>query len=178
MRIAFTGSHRTGKTTLAELLTEHLTDYEFKSEPYIQLEEQGYEFSEIPEAEDYIEQFNLSVKQIRNSAEDAIFDRCPLDLLAYIHTLEPHRNISEYWKEMSNALSEIDLLIFVPIETPDVISCQKCDLPDLRHRVNDILLEWIDDDLNCEVLAVKGTPANRKKQVLNKIRELKDKNNL
>jgi GTPase SAR1 family protein len=30
MRIAITGAHRVGKTTLAEKLQEYLTDYEYK----------------------------------------------------------------------------------------------------------------------------------------------------
>lgn len=40
MRIAFTGSHRVGKTTLAEEIAESLPDYEFINEGYLQLEEE------------------------------------------------------------------------------------------------------------------------------------------
>lgn len=82
MRVAFTGAHRVGKTTLAEEITDNLSNYDFKNEPYLELEETGYLFSEIPTLDDYIEQFNYSVKQIENSENDVIFDRCPLDILA------------------------------------------------------------------------------------------------
>lgn len=79
MRIAFTGSHRVGKTTLAEEIADSLPDYEFIIEPYLQLEEEGYLFSEVPTLDDYIEQFNFSVEQLQNSVDNVIFDRCPLD---------------------------------------------------------------------------------------------------
>lgn len=171
MRIAFTGSHRVGKTTLAEEIAESLPDYEFINEPYLQLEEEGYLFSEIPTLEDYMEQFNFSVEQLQNSDDNVIFDRCPLDLLAYIYAISKRKNISTLYEEMTTAIAEIDLLVFVPIEKVDLISCQESDLPNLRHEVNDILEDWIGDFSN-EILEVSGTLENRKKQVLDKILDL------
>lgn len=168
MRIAFTGSHRVGKTTLAEEIAESLPNYEFINEPYLQLEEDGYLFSEIPTLEDYIEQFNFSVEQLQNSDDKLIFDRCPLDLLAYIYAISKRKSISTLYEEMTTAIAEIDLVVFVPIEKVDLISCQESDLPNLRHEVNDILEEWIGDFSN-EILEVSGTLEERKKQVLDKI---------
>ncbi|MEY8758948.1 AAA family ATPase [Chryseobacterium tongliaoense] len=168
MQIAFTGAHRVGKTTLTEEIAESLPDYELINEPYLQLEEEGYLFSEIPTLNDYIEQFNLSVEQTGNSDDDVIFDRCPLDLLAYIYAISKKKNIAALYEEMSTAIAEIDLLVFVPVEKVDVIICQDSDLPNLRHEVNDILQDWIGDFRN-EILEVTGTLENRKKQVLDKI---------
>lgn len=168
MWIAFTGSHRVGKTTLAEEIAEGLPDYEFINEPYLQFEEEGYLFSEIPTLGDYIEQFNFSMEQLQNSGDNVIFDRCPLDLLAYIHAISKRKNISTLYEEMTTAIAEIDLLVFVSIEKVDLIGCQKSDLPNLRHEVNDILEDWIGDFSN-EILEVSGTLENRKKQVLDKI---------
>ncbi|SDH77755.1 AAA domain-containing protein [Chryseobacterium taeanense] len=172
MRIAFTGSHRVGKTTLAEEIAESLPDYEFINEPYLQLEEEGYLFSEIPTLEDYIEQFNFSVEQLQNSDDNTIFDRCPLDLLAYVYAVGKKKNISDLYEEMAAAIAEIDLLVFVPIEKFDLIVCQGSDLPNLRQEVNDILEDWIGDFSN-EVLEVSGTLENRKKQILDKISSMK-----
>ncbi|MCS4304097.1 AAA family ATPase [Chryseobacterium sp. BIGb0232] len=168
MRIAFTGSHRVGKTTLAEEIVDSLPNYEFRNEPYLQLEEQGYLFSEIPSLDDYIEQFNFSVEQIQHSEGNIIFDRCPLDLLAYIDVISKTKNISALYEEMRSAISQLDLLIFVPIEKVDIIICPESDLPNLRHKVNDILEDWI-GDFSTEILEVTGTLENRKKQVLDKI---------
>ncbi|MBW3523730.1 AAA family ATPase [Chryseobacterium sp. NKUCC03_KSP] len=172
MRIAFTGSHRVGKTTLAEEIAESLPDHEFIIEPYLQLEEEGYLFSEIPTLEDYIEQFNFSVELLQNSDDKVIFDRCPLDLLAYIYAVGKKKNISALYEEMTTAIDEIDLLVFVPIEKVDVIFCQGFDLPNLRQKVNDILEEWIGDFSN-EILEVSGTLEDRKKQVLDKLTNMK-----
>lgn len=168
MRIAFTGSHRVGKTTLAEELADHLPAYDLRTEPYLQLEEEGYLFPEIPTLEDYIAQFMLSVKQIKNSEDDVIFDRSPLDILAYIYAIDTTKNIQILYEEMTIAMSQIDLLVFVPIERPDLIICQEPDLPDLRREVNDTLQDWI-GDLNNTTLEVKGTLENRKKQILDKL---------
>ncbi|MPT31627.1 MAG: hypothetical protein E2600_08155 [Chryseobacterium sp.] len=168
MRIAFTGSHRVGKTTLAEEIADSLPDHEFIIEPYLQLEEEGYLFSEIPTLDDYIEQFNFSIEQLENSGDNVIFDRCPLDLLAYVYAVGKKKNISDFYKEMSAAIAEIDLLVFVPIEKVDLIVCQESDLPNLRQEVNDILEDWIGDFSN-EILEVAGTLENRKKQILDKI---------
>ncbi|PTT74856.1 MULTISPECIES: AAA family ATPase [unclassified Chryseobacterium] len=172
MRIAITGSHRVGKTTLAEEIADSLPDYEFINEPYLQLEEEGYLFSEIPTLDDYIEQFNFSVEQLQNSGDNVIFDRCPLDLLAYVYAVGKKKNISDLYEEMAAAIAEIDFLVFVPIENVDLISCQESDLPNLRQEVNDILEDWIGDFSN-EVLEISGTLENRKKQILDKISSMR-----
>ena len=168
MRIAFTGAHRVGKTALAEEIANNLSNYDFKNEPYLALEETGYLFSETPTLDDYITQFNYSVKQIGNSENDVIFDRCPLDILAYIYAIGKSNDIKIPYDEMKHAMSQIDILIFVPIETPDLIMCQESDLPNLRHEVNEILQNLI-GDLNNEILEVNGTLENRIEQVLDKI---------
>ncbi|HYF03981.1 MAG TPA: AAA family ATPase [Patescibacteria group bacterium] len=168
MRIGFVGAHRVGKTTLAEEVAGNLSNYDFKNEPYLELEEMDYLFSEIPTLDEYIEQFNYSVKQIENSGNDVIFDRCPVDILAYIYATGEANNLKAFYDEMQNAMSQIDMLIFVPIERPDVILCQESDLPSLRHEVNEILHDLI-GDLNNEILEVNGTLENRTKQVLGKI---------
>lgn len=168
MQIAFTGSHRVGKTTLAEEIADSLPDHELIIEPYLQLEEEGYLFSEIPTLDDYIEQFNFSIQQLQNSGDNMIFDRCPIDLLAYVYTVGKKKNMSALYEEMTTAIAEIDLLVFVPIEKVDLIVCQESDLPNLRQEVNDILEDWIEDFSN-EILEVAGTLENRKKQILDKI---------
>lgn len=65
--------------------------------------------------EDYIEQFNFSVEQLQNSDDNVIFDRRPLDLLAYMYAVSKKKNISALYEEMTMAIPEIDLLVFVHI---------------------------------------------------------------
>lgn len=168
MKIALIGAHKVGKTTLAEALLEYLPGYTLTVEPYYELEESGYLFSEIPDVDDFIKQFECSVKQISTSGDNIIFDRCPIDILAYIHAIDETRNIEPLFEAAQRIIAALDLLVFVPIEEPDLISCQKSDLPKLRYRVNDILTDWI-WDLDIKTIEVNGTLLNRRDQVISKI---------
>lgn len=160
MKIAITGTHRVGKTTLAEALQEKLTGYEVSMEPYHALEEAGYVFAEIPDVDDFIDQFKFSVKQLSTTDRDVIFDRCPVDLLAYIHAIDETRNIQTLFNEAEKIMAEVDLLIFIPIEQEDD--------QELRTRVNEILQEWI-GDFGVETLEVTGTLQERIEKVLGKL---------
>ena len=117
MRIAIFGTHNVGKTSLAEDLLEKLPGYTLEIEPYFQLESSGYEFSAPPpNAEDFVEQFNYSIQLISQSGNNVIFDRFVLDILAYLHILDPNRDIQFLIEKTQMLLSEIDLFVFVPIE--------------------------------------------------------------
>jgi len=176
MKIAITGAHRVGKTTLAEKLQEYLAGYELGKEPYYELEELGYVFSEIPDVEDFLEQLEYSIKQISGRGNNLIFDRCPIDFLAYIQAIDKSRNIQSIFSKVEYIMSKVDLLVFVPIEEPDLITCRKSDLPELRYQVNEILNDWI-WDFGIETIEVKGTLLSRRDQVLSKIsQKFKNKN--
>jgi len=163
MRIAIIGSHCVGKTTLVEELQKLLPEYEFYPEPYYELEERGYLFPEIPTIDDYIEQFEYSIKQILASGDNVIFERCPVDLLAYVQAVNESEDIQAFYKKVEDILSEIDLFIFVPIEEPDRILCSE--QPELRQEVNEILYDLI-GDLGIETIEARGSISQR----LNKIR--------
>lgn len=168
MKIVITGAHRVGKTTLAEKLQESLADYELLKEPYYELEELGYAFSEVPEIDDFIAQLEHSVKQIAIKEDNVIFDRCPIDFLAYIQAIDGFRSIQSIFNKVESIMSEVDLLVFVPIEKPDLIICGESDLPELRYQVDEILSNWI-WDLGIETLEVTGNLLNRTAQVISRI---------
>ena len=168
MKIAITGAHRVGKTTLAEKLQESLPGYDYIPEPYHDLEERGHVFSETPGLNDYIEQLEYSINQIPKSGNNAIFDRCPVDILAYIQAMNDAENIQSLYQKVQSVITGIDLIVFVPIEDPDLISCPESELPELRFQVNEILKEWI-WDFGLETIEVHGTVQARRNQVLNKI---------
>ncbi|KAF2333527.1 ATP/GTP-binding protein [Flavobacterium ginsenosidimutans] len=170
MRIVILGAHLVGKTTLAEKLHESLPDYEFYPEPYFELQEMGFVFSEMPTADDYMMQLEYSLKQIVRSDRNAIFDRCPIDLLGYALAVDDTLNFSSIFNKIQNAIKEIDVFVFVPIEEPDRISCSDSNLPELRNNVNDIIGELI-DDFEIEVIKVKGSLSERLNQIQNKIQQ-------
>lgn len=171
MRIAFTGTHRVGKTTLAAEIADNLPEFNLINEPYLQLQESGYFFSEEPSTDDYIVQFNFALKQLEHTDDQVIFDRCPLDLLAYVRVTDQTKDISTLYETMIDAISNIDLIVFVPIESPDLISCTPADLPHLRRKVNNVLEDWL-TELNQPVISINGTLAQRRKRVLDMLAKL------
>lgn len=56
------------------------------------VEDSGEEFSSEPCVEDFQRQLQFNVARLRQHgpAERVIYERCPLDFLAYIHTLDPN----------------------------------------------------------------------------------------
>src|SRR5262249_31349479 len=85
VRIGVSGTHRTGKSTLVGDLAEQLPGYRVVDEPYHLLEEEGYEFSDPPTLEDWVEQLRRSIEELEGDpSPDLLLDRCPLDLLAYL----------------------------------------------------------------------------------------------
>ena len=84
VRIAVSGTHITGKSSLVEVLGANLPQYAIVSEPYEILEERGYEFDHPPSVEDYVVQLKQSLVTLRRPLADTILDRCPLDFLGYI----------------------------------------------------------------------------------------------
>ena len=166
MEIAFTGAHRVGKTTLAELLHESMPDFDLIPEPYYELEDTGFVFAEIPSVDDYIAQIEYSFKQIKSYKGNVIFDRCPVDLLAYIQAVDESYSIVSLYNRVQAVMAEIDLLIFVPVEEPDVIGCPESELPELRFQVNEILRDML-GDFDIEMIEVRGTAIERLKQIEN-----------
>ena len=168
MKIAITGAHRVGKTTLAEKLQEYLVDYELRMEPYHELTELGYEFSEQPNVSDFLEQLDYSITQISTSDRNVIFDRCPIDFLAYIQAIDGSGNIQSIFNKVESIISELDLLVFVPIEEPDLIPGDTADFQELREDVNEIMADWI-GDFGVDVIEVRGTLSNQLEQILSKV---------
>ena len=171
MKIALTGAHCVGKTTLAEKLQASLRDYLFIPEPYVELEERGYSFSETPEAEDFSIQLEYAIERICIDEPDVLFDRSPLDLLAYLYVTGGAKASQNFYMKVREAMTEIDLLVFVPIENPDLINCPESESPELRAQVNELLHEWI-SDFDLETVEVRGTLSGREEQIIRKFLEL------
>jgi predicted ATPase len=171
MKIAVSGAHRTGKTTLIEELSRALPAYVVVDEPYYVLEEEGHEFAEMPSLEDFELQLERSLESMVDSRRDQLFDRCPADILAYLIT---HRDSDGFdldlWlPRVRNAMRRLDLIVFVPVESPDRVIVSEPEERTLRRRVDeelrDIVLEdrW---DFGVEAIEVTGASRDRARQVL------------
>lgn len=172
MRIAITGTHSVGKTTLVEQLRQALPEYDAGEEAYYEQEESGILFPEEPTVDDYLMLFDHSVRQIAQSGDNVIFDRSPVDMLAYIQATDELDNseIQSLYRRAKDAMIGIDLLVYIPVETPDIFVCPDSDLPELRYEVGDILndLVW---DFDTQTIEVTGSPAARRDQVLSVMKQ-------
>jgi len=175
MRIAVSGTHRAGKSTLVEALSVALPNYDALDEPYHQLEEEGYEFTEVPSIEDFEQQLERSIECIERSESNTIFDRSPADFLGYLltHSDADAFELSDWLARIQAAVEKLDLIVFVPIEAPDRIVLPRSESRRERLQVNAALIDIVLDDrygFDVEVMSVTGTPDTRLQQVLARVR--------
>lgn len=142
MRIGVSGPHGTGKTTLVEELCDRLGDHTSVDEPYVLLEAEGHEFGFPPTSADFRVQLARSVDALRLPAAKLVFDRTPLDFLAYlaVHRVDLEAEVDA---RVRAAVATLDLLVIVPITEETERMLPAAQMPRLRHAVNDALLELV-----------------------------------
>ncbi len=173
MRVGISGAHGTGKTTLAEALCACLPGHVVADEPYYLLEEEGYEFGFPPSPEDYRAMLARSVRSMTSPSLPAgvIFDRTPLDYLAYLAATGADPSEEARTVALPAAFACLDLLVITPITAETERVLPAAEMPALRSRVNDALLDLIyDDPLNAwrdiTVLELTGPLGGRLDAVL------------
>ncbi|MET3425372.1 hypothetical protein BJ973_004584 [Actinoplanes tereljensis] len=172
MRVAVSGTHGVGKTTLAEALCARLPGHVVVEEPYYLLEEQGYEFDFPPAAEDYRAMLACSVRSLRSpSTSKAVFDRTPLDYLAYLAASGADPAEQADAAALRLAFATLDLLVITVITPETERILPAAELPGLRSRMNDALLELVYDDpldawAGTPVLELSGPLDNRLDAIL------------
>ena len=129
MRIAVTGTHGSGKTTLIEDFLDRQSDYAHEQEPYWALAQQGVAFADGPTIADLEEQLRYSCAMIVERATDerVIFDRSPIDFLAYLDVVgeqegAPWEPSGKLMGQIEKAMRVLDLLVFLPLSSPDEIA--------------------------------------------------------
>ncbi len=168
MRIAVSGSHATGKSTLLRELGSRLADYQTVDEPYYLLEENGHTFSDPPDDDDFVVLLEYSASlYLKGTAAKVVYDRSPADYLAYLAADSPDSISPDLVALTADALATIDLVVLVPIEKPDRIA--GVEMPKLRRRVDHILHEMLVDrawPFSPSTIEVNGSPTQRAEQVL------------
>jgi hypothetical protein len=154
------------------LLADLLPDHAFLDEPYHELVGEGHSFSHPPTAEDFEEQLMYSFSSLEHGEENVIFDRCPVDLMAYLIAAEGDAAsvLHEWGERVAVAMRSLDGVILVPVEVPDLVEMGPgLDPGGDRSAVDEIVRDLlINDRLNLEtrVLEVRGTPDARAREVL------------
>jgi len=125
MRIAISGTHFMGKSTFIDDFNKVHPDYIHEPEPFYQLqEEEDIEFSQELTFESLLEQLDYCINRINylSNEENVIFDRCPIDFVAYaIYIMKQeganiHKSVvSERFPDITEALENLDLIVFLPI---------------------------------------------------------------
>lgn len=174
MRIAISGSHLVGKTTLAEALAEALPSYEFVPEPYHLLEEDGHEFGEMPSIDDFERQLERACHCVEESGPNVVFDRCPLDIVGYLHTHEDAAefDLEKWMPRIREHVAALDAIVFVPIEEPDRVAVPRSQAR-LRAAVDAVLRDIVLNDayeLEMDVIEVTGSLGTRLRQVMAHVR--------
>jgi len=126
MRIAISGTHCSGKTTLVEEFLRAHPDFTHEPEPYeVMVEDYGEEFSAVPTVEDFYRQLEFNVARLRShqTGERVIFERCPLDFLAYMLALrqldrdDDSAGLIDAARSMAiEAVPRLELIVFLPLE--------------------------------------------------------------
>lgn len=173
MRIAVSGAHRVGKTTLIDTLSALLPDHVVVDEPYVQLEDEGHDFEAVPSIDDFEAQLRRSLRDLRDIEGPAIFDRSPLDFMAYLacHDDAAAFDAAPWWPRLRQRLRSLDAIVFVGVEQPDRVDV---DGEDRRWRacVDASLRELLFDGVaRRPVIAVRGTPEQRAQQVLRALQQ-------
>ena len=163
MRIAVTGTHGSGKTTLVEDFVAASAGYEAVPEPYWLLVQQGVVFADGPDVAGLEEQLKQSCALLLATSEaDVIFDRCPLDFLAYLEVVSAAEGFE--WSPDGKLLRRVEDALAT--QRPDEITVA-IEYPKLRARVDARLKAMLrDDDLGLlaegpRLVEVTGTRQQR-----------------
>lgn len=170
MRIAISGSHATGKSTLLAELAHRVVGLTVIDEPYHLLEEEGYAFATPPTARDFEALVERSIALLSQERRGPVaFDRSPADHLAYLaacRDVDAMHDLPRLVAAVATAMKTLDLVVFVPVERPDRVT--GAEAPRLRRRVNELLHAMLMEGawgFEVPVLEVSGTVAHRLAQI-------------
>jgi hypothetical protein len=170
MRIAVSGTHGVGKSTLiGEFVSQHC-EFTHEPEPYtVLVEDFGEEFSDEPNVEDFRHQLEFNIERLRQHApgEKVIYERCPIDFLAYIDALEPG-SVEALLGRVAQAMRHLDLIVYLPLDKDQTLESE---YPKLQRAVDRRLNTMLLDDelgiISTRVVEATGSTAQRLRVVVN-----------
>jgi hypothetical protein len=169
MRIAISGTHRVGKSSLVEELSARLPGYAAIDEVYTTLEEEGYELSDPPAIEDFEAQLRVSIDMASELPRDAIVDRCPLDFVAYLYALDEDYDLDPWRDSIRDAMEQFDLVVLIRIAKRDRFAPASSEDARLRAATDEQMHRLVTSDalgLQVESVEVVGSVDARVEQVL------------
>lgn len=168
MRIAVSGTHCTGKSTLIEEFLQAHPDFVHEPEPYtVLVEEFGEEFSEEPCVEDFYRQLQFNIDRLEQRAHEArvIYERCPIDFLAYIDVLDSQAALASVGF-VTDAIRNLDLILYLPIDP--TLDVPHDEYPKLRESVDRRLSAILNKDefeiiSSSDVVVIEATGSTKQR---------------
>ena len=174
MRIAISGTHCCGKSTLIEAFLAAHSEYAHEPEPYEMLQElHGETFGAEPSAEEFFIQLEYQVERLRQYCvgDRVIFERSPVDFVAYLLALDDLARdtadpaLTKQSIEVARgAVQLLDLIVYLPATG----AVSESEDPDLRTAVDARLEEiLLNDELgifatpSSSILEITGTTSQR-----------------
>ena len=178
MKIAISGTHCCGKSTLIEEFLRRHPSFAHEPEPYTVLEEDyGEVFAAEPSLDDFYRQLEFNAARLRGypSGQQVIYERSPADFLAYMLALidlgrerQASRVVESALELSRDAIQLLDLIVFLPLEDDAGIISTHSEDPELRQAVDCRLAGILNnDDLQLfgtrrpEVVEARGSTAQR-----------------
>ncbi len=118
MRVAISGTHGVGKSTLIDEFLRRHPEFVHEPEPYtVMVEDLGEEFSAEPCVEDFRRQLEFNIHRLSQHAADdnVIYERCPVDFVAYIHALDAQSTEVLLESMIPEAMRQLDLIVYIPL---------------------------------------------------------------
>jgi len=144
MRIAVSGTHGVGKSTLIDAFLRRHPEFVHEPEPYtVMVEDMGEEFSAEPSVEDFRRQLDFNIQRLsqHTPGENVIYERCPVDFLAYIHALD-RKGAEALLERVSDAMQHLDLIVYLPLDE----RTGEPEFPKLQRAVDHRLSSTFRDD--------------------------------
>jgi hypothetical protein len=171
-RIAVSGAHLTGKSSLVEALGARLPNHTIVPELNRIREERGYAVAYPPTVGDFVAQMRQSLVVLRRRSPNMIFDRCPLDFLGYVSASPGAERFDlDAWRApIERAMATLDLVVSVHV---DHAAGPALPIEDAAFRlaVDDLLRDIVDGDAfdlceGVEILPLDGPWQRRVEAVL------------
>jgi hypothetical protein len=178
MRVAVSGTHCSGKSTLIDHFLIAHPDFTHEPEPYIALQEDyGEVFSAEPSADDFYQQLEFNIDRLRcyQPSEKVIYERCPIDFIAYLLALSDLRTdkqasllVERSLDIVKDGIEFLDLIVFLPLDGMDSDVMSGVEDQELRIAVDEWLVDILcGDELNVfsfyrpVILEVRGSTEKR-----------------
>jgi len=188
IKVAISGSHGVGKTTLAYSISNCYADYNVKINTHIarELIRQGYPLGREATDESYIQYIiaQLAAEQEASNIDLFISDRSLLDPLSYaiVNMKTEGSTVSQSIIELLKCiwlleLQQYDLYIFVPIEFSMIEDGVRPKGEKYRKLVENQMIQLL-EEYHVKYIRVFGTIEERNAQAVNAINIILNDNNL